>query len=266
MRVLQFDFDGGRLDVSSHPFSGGVPEDVRLTTRFRDDEFVQSLMGTIHETGHGRYEQNLPRELLGQPVAEARSMAIHESQSLSFEMQVGCHPGFVGAHRAADPRRLRRPARAEPPTTCSACSRACSRASSASTPTRSPTRRTSSCATRSSAASSKAAYEVDDIPALWDEHMMKLLGVDTRGNYRDGPMQDVHWPEGLFGYFAVLLAGRDVRVAVVRHHAPPDARPRRPDLRRQPRRRCSTGCATTSGRRPAAGPPTSCRCARRARR
>ena len=85
MRELQFDFDGGRLDVSSHPFSGGVPEDVRLTTRFRDDEFLQSLMGTIHETGHGRYEQNLPREWLGQPVAEARSMAIHESQSLSFE-------------------------------------------------------------------------------------------------------------------------------------------------------------------------------------
>jgi len=73
-----------------------VPEDVRLTTRFRDDEFVQSLMGTIHETGHGRYEQNLPRELLGQPVAEARSMAIHESQSLSFEMQLGRSHAFAG--------------------------------------------------------------------------------------------------------------------------------------------------------------------------
>jgi len=73
-----------------------VPEDVRLTTRFNDDEFVQSLMGTIHETGHGRYEQNLPRALLGQPVAEARSMGLHESQSLAFEMQLGCHPGFVG--------------------------------------------------------------------------------------------------------------------------------------------------------------------------
>jgi carboxypeptidase Taq len=52
-------------------------------------------MGTVHETGHGRYEQNLPRDLLGQPVAEARSMALHESQSLSFEMQLGSHPGFV---------------------------------------------------------------------------------------------------------------------------------------------------------------------------
>src|SRR5688500_5972155 len=81
--LLGFDFEGGRLDVSTHPFCGGVPEDVRMTTRFRDDEFLGSLMGTIHETGHGRYEQNRPRELLGQPVSESRSMAIHESQSLS---------------------------------------------------------------------------------------------------------------------------------------------------------------------------------------
>ena len=95
-RLLGFDFEAGRLDVSTHPFSGGVPEDVRLTTRYREDDFQQSLMGTIHETGHGRYEQNRPREWLGQPVSEARSMAIHESQSLSFEMQLGRSRGFVG--------------------------------------------------------------------------------------------------------------------------------------------------------------------------
>jgi carboxypeptidase Taq len=95
MRLLGFDFEAGRLDVSTHPFCGGVPEDVRMTTRFREDEFLAALMGTVHETGHGRYEQNLPRDWLGQPVAEARSMALHESQSLSFEMQLGSHPGFV---------------------------------------------------------------------------------------------------------------------------------------------------------------------------
>lgn len=61
MKKLGFDFDAGRLDESAHPFSGGVPEDVRLTTRYREDDFVQSLMGTIHETGHARFEQNLPR-------------------------------------------------------------------------------------------------------------------------------------------------------------------------------------------------------------
>ena len=68
-------------------------------TRFRDDDCISSLMSTVHETGHGRYEQNLPRDWLGQPLANARSMALHESQSLSFEMQLGSHPGFV-AHLA----------------------------------------------------------------------------------------------------------------------------------------------------------------------
>jgi carboxypeptidase Taq len=96
MKLLGFDFEAGRLDESAHPFCGGVPEDVRMTTRYRDDSFLQSLTGTIHETGHGRYEQNLPREWLGLPVAGARSMGLHESQSLSFEMQLASHPGFAG--------------------------------------------------------------------------------------------------------------------------------------------------------------------------
>ena len=96
-----------------------MPEDVRLTTRFAEDDFLSSLLGTVHETGHGRYEQNLPRDWLGQPVAEARSMAVHESQSLSFEMQLGSHPGFVaqlaplvvqafGAQPAFEPANLHR--------------------------------------------------------------------------------------------------------------------------------------------------------------
>jgi carboxypeptidase Taq len=206
MRLLGFDFEGGRLDVSSHPFSGGVPEDVRLTTRFRDDEFVQSLMGTIHETGHGRYEQNLPREWLGQPVAEARSMGIHESQSLAFEMQVGCHPGFVG--RIAP---LVRAAFGDQPAfETSNLQRVLTRvqpgfirvdADEVTYPAHVILR------FEIERGLIEGRYEVDDIPALWDERMMSLLGVDTRGNYRDGPLQDVHWPEGLFGYFACYSLG-----------------------------------------------------------
>ncbi|MGZ5266661.1 MAG: carboxypeptidase M32, partial [Caldimonas sp.] len=49
--------------------------------------------------------------------------------------------------------------------------------------------------------------EAEDIPALWDEGMASLLGVDTRGNYRDGCMQDVHWSAGLFGYFPCYTLG-----------------------------------------------------------
>jgi carboxypeptidase Taq len=206
MRLLGFDFEGGRHDVSTHPFSGGVPEDVRLTTRFRGDEFLQSLKGTIHETGHGRYEQNLPRELLGQPVAEARSMGLHESQSLSFEMQLGCHPGFVACIAP-----LVREAFGEQP------------AFEAVNLHRMLTRvRPAFIRVDADEVTYPAhvilrfeiergliegEYRVDDIPALWDERMQALLGVDTRGNFRDGPMQDVHWPEGLFGYFACYTLG-----------------------------------------------------------
>ena len=206
MRLLGFDFDAGRLDVSTHPFSGGVPEDVRLTTRFRDDEFVQSLMGTIHETGHGRYEQNLPREWLGQPMAEARSMGIHESQSLSFEMQIARHPGFVarlaplvreafGDQPAFETGNLQR--------RLTLVRRSLIRvdADEVTYPAHVILRY------EIERGLIEGRYEVDDIPALWDERMMALVGVDTRGNYRDGPMQDVHWAEGLFGYFACYSLG-----------------------------------------------------------
>ncbi|HWA51210.1 MAG TPA: carboxypeptidase M32, partial [Dongiaceae bacterium] len=87
MAQLGFDFDHGRLDESLHPFCGGVPEDVRITTRYSEDEFVQSLMGVIHETGHALYERHLPAEWRLQPVGQARGMTIHESQSLLMEMQ-----------------------------------------------------------------------------------------------------------------------------------------------------------------------------------
>jgi carboxypeptidase Taq len=206
MRLLGFDFEAGRLDVSTHPFCGGVPEDVRMTTRFREDEFLGSLMGTVHETGHGRYEQNLPRDWLGQPLAHARSMALHESQSLSFEMQLGSHPGFV--HRLAP---LVQAAFGKQP------------ALEAENLHRLMTRVKPGLIRVDADEVTYPAHiilryeierpliegeiEAEDIPALWDQKMMELLGVDTRGNFKDGPMQDVHWPESLFGYFPCYSLG-----------------------------------------------------------
>ena len=73
-----------------------MPEDVRITTRYTEDDFVRAMMGIVHETGHARYEQNLPRETRHLPVGRARSMGIHESQSLSFEMQLGRSAAFLG--------------------------------------------------------------------------------------------------------------------------------------------------------------------------
>lgn len=206
VRLLGFDFEAGRLDVSTHPFCGGVPEDVRLTTRFRDDEFLSSLMGTIHETGHGRYEQNLPRALLGQPVAQARSMALHESQSLSFEMQLGSHPGFVarlaplvvaafGDQPAFAPHNLQRLITRVKPGLIRVD------ADEVTYPAHVILRY------EIERPLIEGEIEVEDVPALWDAKMMELLGVDTRGNFTDGAMQDVHWPSGLFGYFPCYSLG-----------------------------------------------------------
>ncbi|MDE2368344.1 MAG: carboxypeptidase M32 [Burkholderiales bacterium] len=206
MERLGFDFGAGRLDVSAHPFCGGVPEDVRLTTRFREDDFLTSLMGTVHETGHARYEQNLPRERLGQPVAEARSMALHESQSLSFEMQLGSHPGFVRGIAPLLVEAFGDQAAFEPANLCRLLTRVQPGlirvdADEVTYPAHVILRY------EIERPLIEGAIEPEDVPALWDAKMMELLGVDTRGNYRDGPLQDVHWAEALFGYFPCYSLG-----------------------------------------------------------
>ncbi|MCV2349427.1 carboxypeptidase M32 [Paucibacter sp. Y2R2-4] len=206
MQLMGFDFEAGRLDESAHPFCGGVPEDVRITTRYREDDFLPSLMGTIHETGHARYEQNLPQDWLGQPLAQARSMGLHESQSLSFEMQLGCHPAFakllspliakhLGAQEAFEPANLNR-----------LLTRVHSGyirvdADEVTYPAHVILRY------EIERALIEGQIECEDIPALWDAKMMELLGVDTRGNFKDGCMQDVHWSGGLFGYFPCYTLG-----------------------------------------------------------
>ena len=88
MERIGFDFAYGRLDISAHPFCGGIPDDVRITTRYSENDFARSLMGVLHETGHALYQRGLPVEWRLQPVGRARGMAMHESQSLLLEMQV----------------------------------------------------------------------------------------------------------------------------------------------------------------------------------
>jgi carboxypeptidase Taq len=206
MALLDFDFNGGRLDESVHPFSGGVPEDVRLTTRYSEDDFARSLLGTIHETGHARYEQNLPRQWLDQPVGTARSYGIHESQSLSFEMQLARSRPFLGLlapllkkhfgdQPAFDPDNLYRLWTRVKPGFIRVD------ADEVTYPAHVILRY------EIERPLIEGAIEAEDVPALWDEKMSALLGIDTRGNYRDGCLQDVHWTDGAFGYFPSYTLG-----------------------------------------------------------
>ncbi|MBY0526014.1 MAG: carboxypeptidase M32 [Gemmataceae bacterium] len=88
--AIGFDFDAGRLDVTTHPFCSGIgPGDVRLTTRYHPNRFNEAFFGTLHEAGHGIYEQGLEPQHFGTPRGSAASLGINESQSRTWENLVG---------------------------------------------------------------------------------------------------------------------------------------------------------------------------------
>ncbi len=213
MKLLGFDFTHGRLDVSTHPFCGGVPTDVRITTRYDESDFMKALLGVIHETGHARYEQNLPKAWAGLPVGEARSMGVHESQSLFFEMQLARSPEFTQLLAPLARRIFQReqdPAFTNENLYCfnTRMKRGYIRvdADELTYPAHVILRY------EIERALVEGDIEVDDIPALWNEKMQAYLGLSTengsdQNNYRNGCMQDIHWPCGAFGYFPSYTLG-----------------------------------------------------------
>ena len=206
MGLLGFDFEAGRLDISTHPFCGGVAEDVRITTRYREDDFTQSLTGVIHETGHARYQQRLPRELAHLPLGTARSAGIHESQSLSFEMQIARSPAFLSVIAPL----LRKHLGDQPAFAPENLARLFTRVRPGYIRVNAdeltyPAHIILRCEIERALVA--GAIEADDIPALWDEKMQAYLGLDTRGNFQNGCMQDIHWTDGSFGYFPSYTLG-----------------------------------------------------------
>ncbi len=206
MQRLGFDFDHGRLDASLHPFCGGTPDDVRITTRYDDTDFRRALMGVLHETGHALYQRGLPRPWRNQPVGAARGMVLHESQSLLMEMQVCRSHAFLGfaaplirgafggAGAAWDEAALYRhyttvapgPIRVD--------------ADEVSYPLHVILR-----------------YELEqamlagslvpaDLPEAWNAGMERLLGLRPADD-REGCLQDIHWYDGAWGYFPTYTLG-----------------------------------------------------------
>lgn len=210
MRTLGFNFEHGRLDVSHHPFCGGVPSDVRITTRYSNDGFVASLMGVIHETGHALYEQGLPAAWQAQPVGQALSTAVHESQSLIMEMQACRSREFL---HFLTPHLQRGFTAAQPQSPAwqeenlyrlfTRVQRGFIRvdADEVSYPLHVILRY------EIERELIEGTLEVAGIPEAWDMRMQAYLGLSTAGNYRDGCLQDVHWPAGLFGYFPTYTLG-----------------------------------------------------------
>ncbi len=195
-----------RLDRSAHPFCGGTPTDVRITTRYDESDPAQALMGVVHETGHGLYERGLPAEFARQPVGEAAGMAAHESQSLIMEMQCARSDAFLAwvgpelhALFGGDPAPYA-------PENLSRLWRRIERgfirvdADEMTYPAHVILR------FRLERALMSGDLLVADLPGAWRDGLQSLLGIVPPDDAR-GCLQDIHWYDGLFGYFPSYTLG-----------------------------------------------------------
>lgn len=202
---LGFDFSRGRLDVSAHPFCMGLsPGDVRMTWRLQEDDFRPALYGVLHETGHGLYEQGLPAKWERTPLGDSASLGIHESQSRLWENQVGRSRGFwrwlapkfrqcFPAHpydwqqiwpalHTIEPSLIR--VEADEGTY------------------------NLHIALRFELERKLLAGDVTvaELPGAWDDLYQDYLGLRAT-NAADGVLQDIHWSQGMFGYFPTYTLG-----------------------------------------------------------
>lgn len=204
MAAVGFDMTRGSLAISHHPFCGGVPTDVRITTRYKTTEFLSSLMGVLHETGHALYEQGLPQEWAHWPLGKARGMAMHESQSLFVEKQLGRNPAFWRWALPVVERHLGEAWSMEDilPHVHNV-ERGLIRvdADEVTYPLH--------VILRFEIEQELIAGTLDtrDLPEAWDARMRDYLGLSTIDDPANGPMQDVHWPSGDFGYFPSYTLG-----------------------------------------------------------
>ena len=203
--AIGLDYNHARLDRSAHPFCGGTPTDVRITTRYDEADFTGALLGVLHETGHALYERHLPRAYARQPVGEAAGMATHESQSLIVEMQAcrsdpflhflapelaaafGPDPAFAPENLALLWRRVERGfIRVE--------------ADEVTYPAHVILR------FRLEQALIADDLPLAELPGAWNDGMHSLLGI-TPPNDALGCLQDIHWYDGSFGYFPCYTLG-----------------------------------------------------------
>ena len=206
IRIIGFDFNHGRLDVSAHPFTGGTADDVRITTRYDEDDFARALMGVLHETGHALYEAGLPRDWRRQPVGNARGMVLHESQSLLMEMQACRGRDFIDF---AAPRMRAAFGKSGPAWQADNIHRIYTRAApgfirvdadEVTYPLHIVLRY------RLERAMLAGDLALADLPGAWNDGMRELLGIVPPTDAL-GCLQDIHWPDGAIGYFPTYTLG-----------------------------------------------------------
>ena len=204
---IGFDFNRGRLDVTTHPFCTHLgPHDCRLTTRYDERHFPGAFFGTLHEAGHGLYEQGLRPDAFGLPPGDAISLGIHESQSRTWENLVGRSRAFwdyfYPQAREAFPEAL-----ADVPLADFYFAINDVRPSLIRVEADEATYNLHIIIRfELEQALLNDDLSVADLPAAWNEKYGQLLGI-TPPNDREGVLQDVHWSAGYFGYFPTYSLG-----------------------------------------------------------
>lgn len=207
LKIMQFDFDAGRQDISEHPFTTNFcSQDVRVTTRIDENDFSNMLWSCIHEGGHALYEQGLPANQYGLPLGEYCSLSIHESQSRLWENCIGRGKSFWENNYALlqkyFPNQLNH-------VTLKQFYKAINKVQ--------PSLIRTEADELTYHFHVMIRYEIEklliegtinakDVPAYWNEKYMAYLGVVVPNDVQ-GCLQDVHWSHGSFGYFATYSLG-----------------------------------------------------------
>jgi len=206
LEALGVEDDHWRLDEAAHPFSSGITSgDIRITTRYHEHD-LESLFSTLHEFGHGLYERQVDPALARTPLGHGASAAWHESQSRLWENMVGRSPGFwrwcMPHAQAALPGYFADRTWQEVQRSVNAVRRTLIRVSADEV--------TYGLHVivrfELELALIESELEVAELPAAWNDRMRSYLGVEVPDD-RQGVLQDVHWSEGLFGYFPTYAIG-----------------------------------------------------------
>lgn len=204
--AMGFVFDSGRIDTTTHPFcTAPGPHDCRLTTRYNERLFTQSLYGIMHEAGHGLYDQGLPADQYGLPLGTFCSLGIHESQSRLWENHVGRSAAFWehwhprACHHFPELRRL------TPAQLTAAVNRV---QPSFIRVEADEVTYDLHIALRFDVERRliEGDLDVKDVPGYWNEQFEQLLGLRVKQE-ADGCLQDIHWSLGSFGYFPTYTLG-----------------------------------------------------------
>ncbi|MFA5942579.1 MAG: carboxypeptidase M32 [Candidatus Paceibacterota bacterium] len=204
---MGFDYAAGRLDQSPHPFTASFhTQDVRITTRMREDDLMYALGSTIHETGHGLYEQGLPLRHFGTPLGESSFASIHESQSRLWENNIGRSTAFWKYFYPKIRKEFPEPFKKIP---LSEFMRIINRVEPSLIRTEAD-EVTYNLHVILRFEIEKEMIEgtlpLEDLPAIWNAKMKKYLGISVP-NDRLGVLQDMHWAVGDIGNFPAYTLG-----------------------------------------------------------